>query len=200
MRYSAIWPLYAKWWDAMVIKPERAREFALEAEYSVSHKDTYLEIQEATPNKVPWPMLAVIHWRESVEDAAGHPRFDTYLGNGQVLSRRTTEVPKGRGPFTGPHAFLNGALDALKIDDILTVQDWRLEKMLFWITGFNGWGYGMHPSPYIFGGTNIQVPGKFTSDHHFNPHVWDPQPGCAPLLQQIAKLDPTVKFVRETAT
>lgn len=198
MRYSAIWPLYARWWDAMVIKPERVREFALEAEYSVSHKDTYLEIQEAAPNKVPWPMLAVIHWRESPGDRAGHPRFDTYLGNGQVLSQRTTIVPRGRGPFIGPHAFRDGALDALKEDDILTVQDWRLEKMLFWITGFNGWGYGTRPSPYIWGGTNIQIPGKYTSDHHYDPNVWDTQPGCAPLLASIARLDSTIQFVRES--
>lgn len=197
MRYSAIWPLYAKWWDAMVIKPERVREFTLEAEYSVSHKATYLEIQEATPNKVPWLMLAVIHWRESIQDRAGHPRFDTYLGNGQLLSRRTTIVPKGRGPFTGPHAFLNGALDALKLDGILDVSDWRLEKMLFWITGFNGWGYGMHPSPYVWGGTNIQVRGKYVADHVYDDTVWDPQPGAAPLLKTISKIDTSIQFVRE---
>lgn len=197
MRYSAIWPLYAKWWDEMVIKPERVREFSLEAQYSISHKDTYLEIQEATPHKVPWPMLAVIHWRESTEDRAGHPRFDTYLGNGQSLSRRTTIVPTGRGPFTGPHAFRDGALDALEIDGILDVVDWRLEKMLFWITGFNGWGSGMRPSAYVWGGTNIQVIGRWVADHVFDPHVWDTQPGCAPLLASIAKLDPAVTFMRE---
>jgi lysozyme family protein len=198
MRYSAIWPLYAKWWDAMVIKPARMTEFTNEATFSVIHKETYIEIQEATPHKVPWPMIAVIHWREATEDKAGHPRFDTYLGNGQSLARRTTEVPANRGPFPGPHGFFNGALDALRVDDLLNVIDWRLEKMLFHITGFNGWGYGIHPSPYIWGGTSVQVRGKYTSDRHYDATVWDTQPGCAPLLAMIAKLDASVKFVRET--
>ena len=191
MRYSAIWPQYAKWWDQMKIKPGRVAEFEQMARYAIDHKGIYQTIEAKTG--VPWAMIAVLHRRES------NANFNTYLGNGQPLIHRTTIVPKGRGPFLGATAFIDGAVDALKIDGLADVKDWRpVEKQLFWITGFNGWGYGLKPSPYVWGGTNIQKPGKYVRDHVFDPRVWDTQPGAAPLLATIARLDPTVQFVRET--
>lgn len=188
MRYSAAWPVYAQEWDRMVINTSRRQGFEELAGYAITHKTEYQHVEAATG--VPWAMVAVIHRRE------GDGNFSTYLGNGQSLRIRTTMVPRGRGPFPN---FQAGALDALKIDGLTDVRDWRLEKQLFWLTGFNGWAtvYGFK-SPYIWGGTNIQVAGKFVRDGVYDPHVWDTQPGCAPLLATIAQLDPTVKFVRET--
>lgn len=169
-------------------------EFMADAHYAFDHKATYAAISALTG--VPWALLAVIHRRE------GDGNFGTYLGNGQSLARRTTIVPKGRGPFTGPNAFLKGAVDALKIDGLTSVQDWRLEKQLYYTEIFNGGGYDARglPSPYVWGGTNIQKPGKYESDGNFNPRVMDMQPGTAPLLACIAKLDPTIQFVREAAS
>jgi lysozyme family protein len=193
MRYSAIWPQYAVWWDRMTINADRRHEFSSEAKYAIAHKEIYSEIETLTA--VPWVLIAVIHRRESTGAL-----FSDYLGNGQPLAHRTTIVPKGRGPFLGSHAFIDGGVDALKQDGLTDVKDWRLEKQLFWATSFNGWGYGMKPSPYVWGGTNIQIPGKYIRDHVFDPHVMDPQPGVAPLLATIAQLDPSVKFTRETAS
>ena len=187
MRYGTVWPQYAKWWDEMAIKVGRIAEFTGLAHYAIANKTAYLEVEAAT--KVPWAMVAVIHRRE------GDGNFHTYLGNGQSLYRPTTEVPAGRGPFP---TFLAGAIDALRYDDLTNVLDWRLEKQLFWCTSFNGWGYFPHPSPYIWGGTNVQVAGKYIRDRVYDPSAWDTQPGCAPILQMIAKLDPTVTFTRET--
>ena len=195
MRYGTVWPTYAKWWDAMLIKANRIPEFTKYAQFAIAHKAQYVAVEAATG--VPWAMVAVIHCRESAPTYQGQAQvnFDTYLGNGEPLKRRTTIVPAGRGPFPD---FLAGAIDALKYDDLVNVQDWRLEKQLFWCTGFNGWGYYPHPSPYVWGGTNIQVIGKYVRDRVYDPTVWDIQPGCAPILAMIAKLDPTVTFVRET--
>jgi lysozyme family protein len=192
MRYADKWPKYRDEWDRMVINQSRLHEFTGYAQFAIDHKTTYVEC--ATATGVPWEMLAVIHRRE------GNSNFTTYLGNGQSLLYRTTIVPIGRGPFTGPNAFVNGAVDAVKQEGWSNIQDWRLEKMLYYCELFNGVGYEMHgiPSPYLWGGTNVQVPGKYISDHVFNYHVMDSQPGCAPMLQQIAKLDPTVQFVRES--
>lgn len=189
MRYSEIWPRYAKYWDAMKIKPTQAAEFAREAKFALDHKAQYQQVEIATG--VPWALVAVIHRRE------GNADFATYLGNGQSLSRKTTIVPKGRGPFPN---FLVGAIDALKVDGLTSIKDWRLEKQLYYCAVFNGWGYEMRglPSPYVWGGTSVQKPGKYVADHVFKPKVWDTQPGCAPLLWSIAQLDPTVKFTRET--
>lgn len=171
----------------MVINSNRRAEFVSLANYAVAHKAQYQEVERAT--RVPWAMVAVIHRRE------GNGNFGTYLGNGQSLAHRTTIVPRGRGPFS---SFLVGAIDALKVDGLTDVIDWRLEKQLYWCTGFNGWGYWPRPSPYIFGGTSIQVIGKYTSDNVYDGSVWDTQPGCAPMLAEISALDHTVKFVRET--
>jgi lysozyme family protein len=192
MRYGIKWPVYAKQWDAMQLNSSRVHEFTNDAQVALRNKTTYSAIEAHTG--VKWYHIAVLHRRES--DA----NFNTYLGNGDPLSRRTTHVPRGRGPFTGPNAFANGAIDALRLDGLSSVSDWRLEKILYYSELFNGAGYDMRglPSPYIWGGTNQQKPGKYVSDGVWNGRVWDGQPGCAPILWMIAKLDPTVVFVRET--
>lgn len=191
MKYADVWPTYAKEWDTMIPRPTAVSGFQSEAMYAIKNKAQYFAIENAT--NLPWYMIAVIHRRE----ADGN--FNCYLGNGQPLSRVTTEVPKGRGPFS---TFLAGAIDAVQQEGWGSVIDWRLEKILYYCELFNGAGYYLHgiPSPYIWGLTNIQKPGKYVSDGRFNPAVMDTQPGCAPLLQAIAKLDPTVTFTRETTS
>lgn len=207
MRYADMWPKDAKWWDAMKINPGRVAEFERTAALLIRYKSVYQDIENATAHDgighegegVPWPFLALTHLREAGQGDVG--KFQRYLGNGQLLSRRTTIVPKGRGPFTGPNAFKNGALDALKVDGLSAVVDWRLEKMLFWMESFNGWGYAMFkgiPSPYIWGGTNIQKPGKYIADGRYSSTTVDPQPGCAPILATMMKLDPSITFTRES--
>lgn len=201
MRYAAKWPEYAKQWDTMVIKPNRVHEFEATADKLIRNKPRYLEVAhalelDAKAGNMYWWHIALLHKRESNAD------FSTYLGNGQSLARRTTIVPKGRGPFTGPDAFKKGCLDALAIDGLDAVLDWRLEKILYYCELFNGAGYDMHglPSPYIFGGTNIQKAGKYVADgpKGWSAGTWDVQPGCAPILWMMAKHDPSIVFVRES--
>lgn len=187
MRYAEAWPVFRDKWDHMVIKPEREKSFSDLAAFAIKHKTEYGAVENATG--LPWPMVAVIHRRE------GDGNFDTYLGNGQSLHMRTTIVPKGRGPF---ESFLAGAIDAVKVEGWGHVIDWRLEKQLYYCGLFNGL-YSLQ-TPYLWGGTNQQKRGKYVADHVYNPFVWDPQPGCAPILWMIAKLDPSVKFVRESST
>jgi lysozyme family protein len=189
MRYGVKWPQYAKQWNEMVIKPSRLSEFDHLAARLYANKPRYQAIETATG--VPWHLIAVLHLRES--DA----NFNTYLGNGQSLHRRTTIVPVGRGPFP---TFEAGAIDALKLDGLTSIRDWRLEKELYYCEIFNGAGYDGRglPSPYVWGGTNIQKPGKYTSDHGFDPRAWDTQPGCAPILARLAALDHSIRWVRES--
>lgn len=189
MRYGVKWPQYARQWDAMQILPNREHEFDVLVVWLLAYKARYQAIEAKTG--VPWYLIAVLHFRES------NLNFNTYLGNGQSIHRRTTIVPKGRGPFA---SFEDGAIDALKIDGLTSVQDWRLEKVLYYCELFNGTGYDRRglPSPYLWGGTNIQKPGKYTSDGRFNPRVWDTQPGCAPILARLAGLDPSIQWIRET--
>ena len=192
------------------IKPERRAEMKRYAESSIRNKDKYIAVEKVT--RVPWPVVAINHIRESDAD------FNTYLGNGQRLDRRTTIVPEGRGPFCASlpapfEAFVRGAVDAYAIDGLSAVQQpedkwvlgkewgsWPVEKMLYYSERFNGWGYfwrGLR-SPYIWGGTIMQERGKFPSDGNFDPNEWDTQPGCAPILWMIGFLDPSIHFIRES--
>lgn len=201
MRYAAKWPEYAKQWDSMVIKPDRVDEFRKLALKLILQKQIYDAIQDGTAHDglgadgqgVSWYMIAVLHLRESDAD------FKTYLGNGQALNRRTTIVPKGRGPFLGQNAFYNGAIDALNVDGLSSIIDWRLEKILYQCEIYNGTGYNNKglPSPYLWGGTNIQKRGKYVPDGVWNSRVMDSQPGCAPILKMMMQLDPTISVIRE---
>lgn len=191
MRYGNKWPQYARDWDRMTIKPNRQKEFTIAAETIFAHKDIYKDIELFTT--VPWYLIAILHLRESDMD------FKTYLGNGDPLSRQTVNVPAGRGPFTGEHAFRDGAIDALKVDGLSSVKDWRLEKILYYCEIYNGAGYDMRglPSPYVWGGTNIQKAGKYVSDGRFSSSAWDGQPGCAAILKTLMAVDPSIVLKRE---
>jgi len=177
----------------MVIKPSRLHEFDGYAAQLFAHKAIYAAIESKT--SVPWQLTAVLHLRES------NANLGTYLGNGQSLKRKTTEVPENRGPFLGPNAFIDGAIDALRIDGLSSVKDLNIiEKQLFYTEQFNGWGSANKgvPSSYVWGGTSIQRPGKWVADHVWNGSVWDTQPGTAPILARLAALDHSIRWVRET--
>lgn len=195
MLYGRKWHEYAEQWDRMTINSSRKSEFNQIAEYAFLHRQVYLVIEENTG--VPWAMIACIHKRESdAQDKFGNPLFTSYLGNGQPLNRRTTIVPKGRGPFP---TFEAGAIDALNYDHLSSVKDWRLEKVLYYLEIFNGAGYNNKglPSPYIWGGTSIQKPGKYVADGKWSSTAIDKQPGCAGMLKAIIKLDPSSELKRE---
>lgn len=180
--YGRYWRDYAARWDRMVItKPaviEKAARFALQTE----NRGQYEMIERKTGG-VPWPLVAIIHRRESDAD------FATYLGNGETLKRTTRLVPKGRGPFS---SWQEGALDALDVDGLASWQDWRLEKIIYACEITNGFGYRIAsidiPSPYLWSRTNQQVRGKFTNDGHFDARVMDTQPGCCAILARIVEI------------
>jgi len=179
---------YERNWSSMRIRPARAEVANEAARKALRGKDTYKQIEDKTG--VKWFFCALLHSRESDFD------FDTYLGNGQSLHRVTTIVPKGRGPFA---SFVDGAVDALKLEGFLDARDWGIAKILFRLEKFNGFGYrsrGVN-SPYLWGGSNIYGPpeqraGKFVADGVFDPDKVDPQLGAAVILQAMMALDPSI--------
>jgi lysozyme family protein len=130
---------------------------------------------------VPWWFIGVLHYREA------NLAITAYLGNGQPLNRVTTATPKGRGPFLGPNAFVDGCVDALKMLKYDQVRDWSIGNALYLAEEFNGEGYHLRglPSPYVWGGTSVQVPGKYDVDGHFVPTLWDKQLGVAAILKGV---------------
>lgn len=171
---------YADLWRTMHIKPEREAAFQATAKRLMKGMPRYQKVSQATG--VPAALIAILHERESGAD------FDTYLGNGEPLNRVTRLVPEGRGPFRN---FEEGAIDALHIDGLDKVKNWTLELVLFYAEKFNGFGYrnkGLR-SPYLWGGTNHQQPGKYVRDGVFDPNVWDTQLGAAGVLFTLFNID-----------
>ena len=158
---------YENNWADLEIRANRLQEARNQANRLLHGKPTYQQIESKTG--VPWWFVGLCHYRES------NFNFDTYLGNGQSLARVTTIVPKGRGPFTGPDAFINGALDALRLEGFIGANDWGIARALYRLEGFNGYGYhgkGVN-SPYLYGGSTIYGPpeakgGKYVADHVFD--------------------------------
>jgi lysozyme family protein len=187
--YGSRWPTYAKQWDALVLVAARTKEIQTTAKNIVAAKDRYAAVEKVTG--VPWYWIGPTHVRESGQD------WKASLAQGDRWDRVSVHVPAGRGPFASWEA---AAIDALQLDGLTRVIDWRLEKLLYYWELYNGWGYYAHgvPSPYVWGATNAQKPGKYVRDGVWSSTTMDVQLGCAAMLRAIMDLDATVKPVRET--
>lgn len=100
------------------------------------------------------------------------------------MNKKTTHVPRGRGPF---NSWSEGAIDAIHVSgwDILPKGGhWDIVTCLIKCEAYNGEGYehrGLR-SPYLWGATSMQEDGKYTSDGHWDGGAWDTQVGCAALF------------------
>ncbi len=167
---------YTKLWQGMQITKLPAAD--KQAKAIVANKDRYKAVEALTG--VPWFVIGIIHTRE----AGSPPDFKATLHNGQKIigtGKKTTIVPIGKGPFA---TFEDAAVDALAS---YKGAAWSPEYVAYTLEKYNGFGYRMRnlPSPYLWGGTNRQLPGKFISDGHFDPKVVDPQIGGMAVLYQI---------------
>lgn len=163
-------------WRKCTILPEKITEFNHIANIVFGYKAMYDEVEKLTG--VPWYVVGALDCREESFNHHG------YLGNGDPLYKITTHVPRGRGPFPD---WQTGAIDALRFDGMDRLPSgghWDIVSALIKCEGYNGLGYAHMgiPSPYVWAGTNIQVPGKYVSDGHFDPHAIDHQPGCAGIF------------------
>lgn len=153
----------------------------------LTNKHRYQAVSGQFKTPIRWYHVALLHEME------GEQNFNTYLGNGQVLSRKTTIAPIGRGPFK---TFEEGAVDAIVKTKLDLVTDWSVGNTLYKLEGFNGYGYeDFHNmnSPYIFSGSNQYTKGKYRSDGKFDPNYTSNQIGIALLykhLDTIGELTP----------
>jgi lysozyme family protein len=192
----------------MVIHPNRELSVSSVAHRILDGKQRYQLIQAATANSgalaagatppasgalaerggtsgVPWWFIGILHYRE------GDCNFDTYLGNGQSLHERTTITPKNRGPF---NSFAAGAMDALRIQGFLNLKSWTVGEVGSRAEAFNGEGYYYHGmvDPYVFGGSDQYVRGKYRSDNNLDTKLVDPQLGILVILKRLAELDSSI--------
>lgn len=186
--YESLKSGYERNWANLAIRPARLGEANATARKAINGKATYQQVERLTG--VPWYFVALCHYRESNFD------FDTYLGNGESLKRVTCLVPKGRGPFA---SFIDGAVDALRIQHFVGTQDWCIARTLYRLECFNGLGYhakGVN-SPYLYGGSTLYGPteargGKFVADHVFDPNHVDTQLGTAVILHSMMSQDSSI--------
>ena len=163
-------------WDNCKVPEANAAAFRSAATRITANRSRYEKVSKLTG--VPWWFIGVTHYRESNLD------FNTYLGNGQVLNKKTTIVPKGRGPFA---SWEDGAVDALVncAPYAARNKDWSVGGSLAMLEQYNGLGYAGKglPSPYIWSGTNQYTKGKYVSDGVFSATAVDKQLGCAGILK-----------------
>lgn len=181
-----------KRWQEMKINPGKAQQFKNVADKILMNKNRYMFV--AAKTNVPWEVIGVIHYRES------SCNFNTYLGNGEPLSRKTRLVPKGRGPFA---TWEDGAVDALMNASPKAGlnKDWSIGGTLDIVEKYNGLGYARmgKPSPYVWAGTNQYTQGKYVADGKYDPSHVDTQLGCAGILNQLGYKTPVIS-VNASAT
>jgi lysozyme family protein len=179
----------AKRWSAAKV----TRDVTAIAKRLVAAKSRYQAVSAKTG--VPWPVIAVIHERESSQGWAGS------LAQGDPWNRVSVHVPAGRGPF---RSWEEAAIDALVncAPHASRNKDWSISGALTKLEEYNGLGYAARgkPSPYIWAGTNQYRSGKYVRDGVYDPDVVDSQPGCAGLLLAMMALDPSISFTGSAIT
>jgi lysozyme family protein len=182
--------------DLVALKAANEKRWAsakLTANYSriakalVDAKPRYQSVE--TKTGVPWPVIAVIHMRESSQS------WGRSLAQGDPWDRVSTRVPAGRGPFK---SWEEAAIDALAncAPYLARNRDWSIAETLTKLEQYNGLGYAARgrPSPYIWSGTSQYKSGKYIRDGVYDPHAVDRQPGCAGLLIEMMALDASIRF------
>lgn len=175
----------AKRWQACQITSSLIPTLDAIARSLVDTKPRYVSVELQTD--VPWPIIAVIHERESSQS------WLASLAQGDPWNKPSIHVPAHRGPF---QSWEDAAIDALKncAPHLANWDDWSIGGALTALESYNGIGYVLHhmPSPYVWASTNQYTRGKYIADGHFDPNAIDHQLGCAALLIRMTALDPSI--------
>jgi lysozyme family protein len=185
MNYQSLSPEYASLWDSLEINSNRRTQVTAQANRILRNRQRYEEV--ATETGVPWFVIGIIHMME------GDCDFDTHLHNGDPLTARTRNVPRGR-PTNGrpPFAWEDSAIDALLMKRLDTITDWNVERIAYELERYNGWGYRLHHpttlSPYLWSGSQHYARGKYVADGVWSSSAVSQQIGAMVLLLSLASL------------
>ena len=145
----------------------------------IANRSRYENVSWKFPNPIRWYHVGIIHYLECSLN------FNCYLGNGQPFNKKTTIVPKNRGPFK---TWEEGAIDAIKLEGLDKVKDWSIGNTLYILEGFNGYGYSLYKgtnSPYVFSRSNHYTKGKYVADGRYDANAVSQQIGVALLLKEL---------------
>ncbi|MDO5656243.1 MAG: hypothetical protein Q4G27_08900 [Flavobacteriaceae bacterium] len=173
---------YIQLYKSMEIKLDKLSVIENHVDKITQSKARYLAIEKATG--VPWFFVALVHTMESGRN------FNTHLHNGDPLTKRTRQVPKGR-PATGqpPFTWEESAIDALRFKNLHKESDWSLPKTLYQLENYNGWGYRLYHkhvfSPYLWSYSHHYRSGKYVADGTWSNTAVSGQAGAAVILRRL---------------
>lgn len=163
------------------VNPDRIPNVDFYVSRLLKFRPTYMGVGEDL-NGIPWQLVGIAHGMEAGFD------FSRHLHNGDPLTDRTVQVPKGR-PSTGnpPFKWRESAIDALMLKGLHQVASWSRARVLYELERFNGLGYRRRalPSPYLWSFTNLYLKGKYVRDHEFDPEAVSKQCGAAAILKGL---------------
>ena len=117
-------------------------------------------------------------------------------GIGKDQAKRFIDFRTQNGAFK---SWEDAAVDALAncAPHAAKWKDWTAGGTFTLLEEYNGLGYAAlgRPSPYVWASTDQYIRGKYIADGHYDPHAIDHQLGCAALLNRMAQMDPTIRFV-----
>jgi lysozyme family protein len=171
---------YVDLWRTCKVRRQRLAEVDRIVDRIKANKRRY--VKAGKPHGVPWHVVGVIHMLE------GSGSFSTHLHNGDPLTARTVQEPKGR-PRKGrpPFTWEASASDALVFDGLSRWTNWTLPGTLFVLERFNGFGYRPKNinTPYLWSFSNHYTKGKFVRDKVFDSNAVSRQCGAAVLLKRL---------------
>lgn len=196
MQLSKLASKYQKKWNECDVTLGLAAENI--AKRIIANKSKYETVSKSV-GYIPWWLIGCLHNMESGMSFNGH------ASNGDPLSARTRQVPKGEPrdmgepPYTWEETAISiyrqkkGGLNYLGlgagIDSII--------EALHFAQAFNGFGYEEgagratvppSSSPYLWAGTNQYVQGKYVSDGRFDSRAVSAQIGVATIMKKLQSL------------
>jgi lysozyme family protein len=173
---------YQKLFDTCLISPAHTVEIEDTTSKIAKNQARYAAVGD--PLGIPWFYVGVTHCMEASLD------FNCHLHNGDPLTARTVQVPKGR-PTSGnpPFKWEDSAMDALTFEGFAGQKDWSLPTMLYRLEAYNGFGYRSHGifTPYLWSYSNQYTAGKYASDGKFSAVLVSKQVGAAVLIRRLAE-------------
>lgn len=181
MQFAALKQEYRTMFDALTLRPENSdiTSWALRAVQQFRPKYE----AAGTSLGVPWYFIGAIHCLESSFN------FKAHLHNGDFpLTARTRDVPAGRPlVWLPPSDWESSARDALKLLGFAGQSDWSLERTLYRLEAYNGFGYRRRgvPTPYLWCFSGYYERGKFVRDGAWSASAKSQQTGAATLMRML---------------
>jgi lysozyme family protein len=181
MQYGVLKQEYATMFASMQLRTQSAETTSWCLRAVQQFRGKYEAVSKATG--VPWYFIGAIHGLESSFN------FKAHLHNGDFpLTTRTRQVPAGRPlVWLPPSDWESSARDALKLLGFAGQSDWSLERTLYRLEAYNGFGYRRRgvPTPYLWCFSNYYERGKFVKDGAWNPSARSQQTGAATVLRML---------------